>query len=122
MARTKQAGSNMQSSPAGRPVRSRAKKSHGRDETARLFDEVQRLRSDFDKYAERTVKDLEASRLEMQSLSRRIHHLEQLVRHNANAGTSTVSVQARPASSKSLFTFLGRPTLPVDQQSSASRA
>jgi hypothetical protein len=92
-----------------------------RADTARLFDEVQRLRDDLDRYAERTAKDLDASRQEVRSLSRRMDHLEQLIKRYEQAGASTVSMRV-PASSKSLFTFLGRPTMPADSPDAASRA
>ena len=68
-----------------------------RSEAVRLSEEVRRLRSDLDKHVERTSKDLEAWRQDVQNVSRRVHRLEQLVRQHmprrdtsgSNAGTAS---------------------------------
>jgi ElaB/YqjD/DUF883 family membrane-anchored ribosome-binding protein len=86
-----------------------------RSEAVRLSEEVRRLRNDLDKHVERTSKDLEAWRQDVQDVSRRVHRLEQLVRQHMHAGTSAVVMQAQPPASKSLFTFLGRPSLAIAQ-------
>lgn len=83
-----------------------------RSEAVRLSEEVRRLRSDFDKHVERTSKDLEAWRQDVQNVSRRVHRLEQLVRQQMPTEAAAVLMQAPSPASKSLFTFLGRPSLP----------
>lgn len=73
--------------------------------------EVQRPRGDVDTSLAQTSKDLDALRQEVQRLARRVQHLEQLVKHQAQAATRAVPAQTPPSSAKSLFTFLGRPSL-----------
>ncbi len=82
--------------------------SRARKEADRLSDEVRRLRTAFDTYVEQTSKELQASQQEVERLARRVHRLEQLARPRMQIDTQ-VRLPTSPA--KSLFTFLGRPTL-----------
>jgi len=108
-------------------VLSRARKeavrlSHEQKRTLdRVVSEARRLRSDFEKSAKRTSKDLESrskrllsrlekevekriepvvsrlvgpSRQEVQNLARRVHHLEQLVKQQSHPETPTASTQS----------------------------
>jgi ElaB/YqjD/DUF883 family membrane-anchored ribosome-binding protein len=86
-----------------------------RSEAVRLSEEVRRLRSDLDKHVERTSKDLEAWRQDVQNVSRRVHRLEQLVMQQMPAAATATAPQAPSPASKSLFTFLGRPSLTFAQ-------
>ncbi len=72
--------------------------------------EEQRLRGDADTSLGQTSKDLDALRQEVQRLARRVQHLEQLLKQQTQAETRPV--QTPTSSAKSLFTFLGRPSLP----------
>lgn len=124
MARKKVIRNKMQSTPAVSRLLGDVKKMR-RDtevllncehsEAARLSEEVRRLRSDFDKHVERTSKDLAAWRQDVQTVSRRVHRLEQLVRQQVPAAVLAAPMQASSPASKSLFTFLGRPSLPFPQ-------
>lgn len=89
--------------PHGEGLLSResADANHGSNEFALLC-------SAFDTYAERISKDLEAAQQEVRRLSRRVQHLEQLVKEQAHA----VPMRVSPSPARSLFTFLGRPNLP----------
>ena len=124
MAKKKIARSKAQSSPAVSRLWGDVKKmrrdtalllNRERSEAVRLSEEVRRLRSDLEKHVERTSKDLEAWRQDVQNVSRRVHRLEQLVRQHMHEGTPSVLMQAPPPASKSLFTFLGRPSLALTQ-------
>ena len=85
-------------------------------------DEFALLRSAFDTCAERISKDLEAAQQEVRRLSRRVQHLEQLVKQRAHAATAAMPMRVSPSPAGSLFTFLGRPNPPfVELGSSSSR-
>ena len=114
MARKKTIRRKVQSTPLSPPAGGGGKKvrrdagallSRAPREAARLADEVQRLRSDFDTY-------VESSRHEIQRLSRRVHQLEQLLKQRMSAQTPAGPTQLATPRAKSLFTFLGRPSLP----------
>ena len=124
MARKKVTKSKAQSSPAVSRLWGDVKKmrrdtavllTRERNEAVRLSEEVRRLRSDLDKHVERTTKDLEAWRQDVQNVSRRVHRLEQLVRQQMPAEASASPPYAPSPASKSLFTFLGRPSLAFGQ-------
>jgi hypothetical protein len=80
-----------------------------RKEADRLFDEVRRLRNAFDSYVEQTSKQLQVSQQEIERLARRVHRLEQLAKPRVQIDTAA---RLPTSSAKSLFTFLGRPSLP----------
>jgi len=86
-----------------------------RSEAVRLSAEVRRLRSDLDKHVERTSKDLEACRQDVQNVARRVHRLDQLVRQQMPAAATAAPPPAPSPAAKSLFTFLGRPSLAFAQ-------
>jgi len=120
MAKKKVTRSTSQSSPAVSRLWGDVKKmrrdtavllNSERSEAVRLSEEIRQLRSDFDKHVERTSKDLEAWRQDIQTVSRRVHRLEQLMRQHRPAEAHAVLMQAPSPASKSLFTFLGRPSL-----------
>ena len=73
--------------------------------TARLADDLQRLRAEFDRYAEE-------SQQEMQRLSRRVYQLEQLAKTIRRERPTTGATRTPMPSARSLFTFLGRPAFP----------
>jgi ElaB/YqjD/DUF883 family membrane-anchored ribosome-binding protein len=89
-----------------------------RSEAVRLSEEVRRLRGDLDKHVERTSKDLEAWRQDVQNVSRRVHRLEQLAKQQMPAAATAAAPQPPSPASKSLFTFLGRPSLALAQPTS----
>ena len=80
-----------------------------RKQPRRLSDEVRELRDAFETYTQRASKELQVARKETERLARRVHYLEQIMKHNALAETSAAPTRT---SAKSLFTFLGRRNQP----------
>lgn len=91
-----------------------------RHETWNLSEEVRRMRTELDDLARQISKSLEASQQDVQHLSRCLQELEQLVRRSTPAPTPAVSMHAPSSPPKSLFTFLGRPSLAAVRQPGCS--
>jgi hypothetical protein len=70
---------------------------------------MQRLRGAFDTHVERISRELQTSQQEIERLARRVQRLEQQARPRMQIDTRG-RLPTSPA--KSLFTFLGRPSLP----------